>query len=92
MPYIRKEQRPSIDAAVESLKCAIQDNVKEGISSDASINYALCRLYRELNPQTYPEMAKILSGMDMAKMEIYRRCVSRYEDAKLVQNGDVFFL
>jgi len=66
----------------------------EGIYSDAgSLNYSIHQLihkYLEQNKESYQTYNDIIGVLDCAKMELYRRLVSDYEDKKILQNGDVF--
>jgi hypothetical protein len=61
--------------------------------SDAGcFNFAVHKLiaqYISQNKESYQTYNDIIGALDCAKMEIYRRLVSDYEDRKIVQNGDV---
>ena len=41
------------------------------------------------NKVSYQTYNDIVGVLDCAKMEIYRRLVAKYEDAKVEENGDV---
>lgn len=78
MPYIPKSQKQKAD---------------DGIIKDCGyLNYSIHQLidrYMEINKESYQTYNDIIGALDCAKMEIYRRLVSKYEDRKILQNGDV---
>lgn len=83
MPYIKKEQRPVLDASLEFL---IQDICNEG-----ELNYSITRLCKGFLPKfpTYSDLNAVIGVLECAKLELYRRTVVPYEDLKMVENGDV---
>ena len=79
MPYIPKSEKDKVD----------KDNL---ITNAGQFNYALHQvidIYFEQNDFNYQSCNDIIGAMECAKMELYRRIVSKYEDAKILQNGDV---
>lgn len=56
------------------------------------LNYAvtrLCDLYVQGN-LNYGSINDVIGALEGAKQEFYRRVAAPYEDAKIVQNGDVY--
>ena len=84
-PYIKKEDRPDIEDIVDvyayKLKC------------DGHLNFFICKLFLKLmrinGGMTYNKAKEFIGELEMAKMEIYRRWVSPYENEKRDSNGDV---
>lgn len=46
--------------------------------------------YFEANGGRYQQVNDIVGALEGAKLEFYRRVVSKYEDQKIIQNGDVY--
>jgi hypothetical protein len=85
MPYISEESKDKVDKGLVALglsefECA------------GDLNYAIHQLiakYIDQNNRSYQTYNDIVGVLDCAKMELYRRLVSDYEDKKMSQNGDV---
>lgn len=85
MPYISEESKDKVDKGLVALglsefECA------------GDLNYAIHQLiakYIAQNNRSYQTYNDIVGVLDCAKMELYRRLVSDYEDKKMSQNGDV---
>lgn len=86
MPYIDPEQKLALDQG--------------SIPTDpGQLNYVLtreCIRYLEqragmrgLRPSYY-DRAEVLSALEGAKLEFYRRALAPYEDQKAEENGDVY--
>ncbi len=82
MPYIEKQQRSLIDYN------SILPNTA------GQLNYKIHTILEEyvkangVNYQTYNDM---IGALEAAKLELYRRSVSNYEDLKIKENGDIKF-
>ena len=78
MPYIPRSQKEDSD---------------KGIYKDAgSLNYSIHQLISEYisqNKESYQTYNDIIGVLECAKMELYRRSISSYEDRKILLNGDV---
>lgn len=82
MPYIKKQCRPEIDRI---LSCF--DSLNEG-----EINYVITKICREYiieHGESYVNYNALVGILECAKLELYRRKVSNYEDLKIIENGDV---
>lgn len=77
MPYIDKNDRP---------------DAWEGILKDSgALNYTIHQTineYFEQNGRNYQTMNDVVGVLECAKMELYRRIISDYEDIKIRENGD----
>jgi hypothetical protein len=82
MPYIKKENRE-----------VFENVVLPGTATAGELNYLItkiCQQYivdHELNYQTLND---ITGALENCKQEFYRRLVSKYEDTKIEENGDVY--
>lgn len=78
MPYIKKERRSE----------ALQSPLNAG-----ELNYAITCLideYVKREGLKYRVINDALGALEGAKLEFYRRVVAPYENAKIVENGDVY--
>ena len=77
MPYIDKNDRP---------------DAWEGIlKNSGALNYAIHQTineYFEQNGRNYQTMNDVVGVLECAKMELYRRIISDYEDIKIREHGD----
>ena len=81
MPYIKEQQRKELD-----LGC-VPANAGE-------LNYAIHLLiseYMKTKDVSYQVYNDIIGALEAAKLELYRRRVSIYEDYKIQENGDIEF-
>ena len=76
MPYITEKERS-----------------KSSLSSAGELNFNIHKLIEiYLNDKSrvgYEQYNAVVGVLECAKQEFYRRAVSTYEDAKLVENGDI---
>lgn len=80
MPYIPPENRPPIDCGaiprdVGELTYLLTQNVLAVIDSQG---------------ESFANYAAAIAALECTKLELYRRRVARYEDAKCALNGDVY--
>lgn len=82
MPYIKQEQRPLIDKALDDVK----------IHDAGELNYAmtrLCHKFIEMRGLKYETLALVTGVVQNVNQELYRRVASPYEDVKSSENGDI---
>jgi len=80
MPYIKIES-----------KIALSEG--KGAVSPGELNYRftdLCKRYLFDKGESYQTYNDIVGALECAKLEIYRRKISFYEDTKITENGDVY--
>ena len=85
MPYIAKSQKEKVEKGLAPIQFAEMPDA-------GCLNFAVHQLISQYilqNKEGYQTYNDIVGVLDCAKMEIYRRLVSDYEDRKIVQNGDV---
>lgn len=87
MPYIKKEDRPSIDALVDPVVAHIAALPQE--AQDGALNYLVTRIIKKVYPMKYFHLNRALGVLSAITFELYRRVVSPYEDEKIKENGDV---
>ncbi len=79
MPYISKERRMF---------------ARHRPMTEGELNYAITKLcldyLKHHGGNSYANLASVISAMECAKLEFYRRKVAPYEDQKIRQNGDVY--
>ena len=85
MPYIPKSEKDRIDKGLVALHLS-------DINNAGALNYAVHQViakYISQNKEDYQTYNDIIGVLDCAKMELYRRVISDYEDKKILQNKDV---
>jgi len=63
------------------------------IENPGDLNFVLtkvCLEYLENKTESYQSYNDIVGALECCKLEMYRRAVSPYEDAKIAANGDVY--
>lgn len=85
MPYIAdKKVRKRIDQLLENNMDILQPN--------GNMNYMIAKmfkLYTRNGLMSYNRAKEFLGELECAKLEIVRRWLSKYEDKKIKENGDV---
>ena len=103
MPYIKEENRSQlnncIEHIIECLKGNIASNSKsydkkltneEFLTICGDINYTFSRVLGSLmGDVSYSKIAIITGVLENIKQEFYRRAASKYEDKKILENGDI---
>jgi hypothetical protein len=83
MPYIKKNDRVKIDSALKFF-----EPLNEG-----ELNYTitmLCKKYIEDHGgESYKNYNALIGVLECAKLELYRRKISNYENFKIMENGDL---
>jgi hypothetical protein len=94
MPYINQESRNMLASDIAGL-CVTIDAVmsKDGSTARAgTLNYVVSTLLDLYYPDgsKYDDYNSAVGVLECIKLELYRRIVGKYEDLKIVQNGDVY--
>ncbi|MCL5962693.1 MAG: hypothetical protein M1358_25850 [Chloroflexi bacterium] len=87
MPYIKREDRPAIDALINPLIDHVKALPLE--EQDGALNYAITRTLKSVYPQRYYHYNRALGLLTAISHELYRVVVGPYEDEKIRQNGPV---
>lgn len=91
MPYIEQSRREEIESFVpqrDIYNCLI---TMDAVAGD--LNYLITSMvdsYILANGLSYRTINDIVGALECAKMELYRRVASGYEDSKIKQNGEVY--
>lgn len=85
MPYVDQEARKQLNVGAVPRKAGELNFV---------ITKACLRYLRNIEGPGrklgYQDFNDVIGALECAKMEIYRRMISPYEDVKKTENGDVF--
>lgn len=89
MTYIKEENRIEIDARIERL---VKDMESMTLVQNAGdLNFLITRIihaYFKSSPN-YQGINDVIGALEGAKLEFNRRVVSKYEDLKIKENGDL---
>lgn len=80
MPYIKKEDREAFWGGAEP-------------ETPGELNYAITLMlndYISYNGASYSSYNEVIGVLECVKLELYRRVISKYEDKKMKENGDVY--
>lgn len=81
MPYISKELRAHLETGAVP-------------NSPGELNYVftMCiNLYLDKHGLSYTKLNEVMGVLACVQQEVYRRLAVPYEDAKIVENGEVFW-
>ena len=91
MPYISQEKRMLLEHPLASLAAGVI--VEEQKNQAGVLNYCISALLNEVlktNGISYRNINEMIGILECAKLELYRRVASPYEDDKIQSNGDVY--
>lgn len=86
MPYIKPDDRKTLDSIVDAIK-------SWPALSSGELNYLLTvtiETYLYNHGMSYRTINDIMGAMEGSKLEFYRRIVIPYENLKIAENGDVY--
>jgi hypothetical protein len=69
------------------------DNKERGIERAGDLNYTITHLlieYWQSCGSRYQQINDIIGALECAKLEFYRKLASKYEDQRVLQNGEVY--
>ena len=84
MPYIKQTRRETINIELSTL---LKLDLNEG-----DLNYTISMLihnYINKNGLNYANCNNMIGVLECAKLELYRKLISPYEDVKIKENGDL---
>lgn len=86
MPYISVNDRMWYEPQLKKL-CNFLIRGQPG-----HLNYLITSLVRSYlgDHPRYADYNEVLGALEAAKLELYRRMVAPYENAKIAENGDVY--
>jgi hypothetical protein len=80
MPYIKQNEREELGAFGNP-------------ETPGQLNFLLtaaCIIYLNGKKECYQTYNDIIGALECCKQEMYRRKISKYEDKKIKENGDVY--
>lgn len=96
MPYISEEERLELDTQIWVLTQAILNTETGLVNKDdfshfvGRINYCFTRIITTIMGDVrYNKIAMATGVLENVKQELYRRMASKYEDQKIIENGDI---
>ncbi len=95
MPYVNQPTRDVLDRHLELLALRVRELPRH--AQAGALNYVTTRLLLSTllldngfnGPPTYADYNTAIGVLECCKLELYRRKVAFYEDAKMAANGDV---
>lgn len=82
MPYIKQENRHDCDVIVHEMKA-------RSIKVNGDLNYILYAFCKRHVSPSYNNYKNFCGELRQCATEIERRILAPYEDAKIMENGDV---
>ncbi len=95
MPYLTDHDKNHWTIALETIKNVFKTlfyHVNGNKLVAGTLNYLftkIAHIYIEVKGEKYQNYNDIIGALEGAKLELYRRRVSKYEDKKIKKNGDV---
>ncbi len=97
MPYVIPEKRPILDIIVQTMArvYAAPEGADEhypegsGLKVDGDLNYVLFAFCKRHVKPGYGNYKNFCGELRQCATEIERRLLARYEDVKILENGDV---
>lgn len=97
MPYINAAARRNLDKQINSLIDAIINEADSAMQSAGLVNYAITRVVVNVmnnvapggGKPNYATFALFEGVLSHVSKEIYRRLTSKYEDAKVIEHGNL---
>jgi hypothetical protein len=82
MPYIKQEDRPVMDMVVKAM-------VDADVRATGDLNYILYAFCKRHIEPSYNNYKNFCGELRQCATEIERRLLAKYEDEKILANGDV---
>ena len=93
MPYIREDKRKQIESELDQLVIKFLETQDDG-GTAGRLNYVISSMIGAILKNdrllSYARINELIGVLDCAKMELYRRVATPYEDDKSRLNGDVY--
>lgn len=97
MPYVSEEDRPELNDAIVNMVIAITQSKTGAVNPHdfslflGNINHCFSRvLMQVMRSPSYPKIAMATGVLENIKQEFYERVARKYEDQKIVENGDIY--
>jgi hypothetical protein len=83
MPYLKKFEKAHLDQLLLDVIPLTPGQLNFCITR-------LCQIYIRHSVKSYETLNAVMGALSCAQNEFYRRVVVPYEQAKIVENGDVY--
>lgn len=96
MPYIKPENRLPIDFYFYDDSDELNIAPIQGMHPDVTVgelNYIISNVIKEYikaKGKRYQAINDVVGALECAKLELYRRIASPYEDEAIQRNGDIY--
>jgi len=87
MPYIKLEQRAKWDKVSKIVRKLLESSRIE--EKDGQLNYLFTKILKDVYVPKYFNYNRAIGLLECVKQEFYRRDVSKYEEEKIKENGDI---
>tara|TARA_R110002096_G_scaffold70622_3_gene169274 strand:+ start:281 stop:559 length:279 start_codon:yes stop_codon:yes gene_type:complete len=91
MPYIKPDDRLKYGHHLMSIKAGLSNHEEIPVGE---LNYIISTMIAELLENfglNYSNGNKLIGVLECAKLELYRRMLTPYENQKIIDNGDVYY-
>jgi hypothetical protein len=88
MPYINQCDREKYELFIQNILALLKSTDTKKFSGE--LNYLITRILIGCEASRYGEMNSLIGVLECVKQEYYRRKMSKYEDLKVEENGDVY--
>jgi len=82
MPYVEQKIRPDLDEIIRLM-------YEKDIKVNGDLNYILFAFCKRHVPPGYSNYKNFIGELNETGAEIRRRLLAKYEDKKIIENGDV---
>ena len=91
MPYVIQEKRPILNIIVQAMSKVYgkAGEVPVGLKVDGDLNYILFAFCKRYVKPGYGNYKNFCGELRQCATEIERKLLAKYEDEKIVENGDV---
>lgn len=87
MPYIKEKDRGQYNGYIRNITNIINRLPKPNKSGH--LNYIITKILLGTEPKRYNDYNTLIGVLECAKLELYRRQIAKYEEEKIVENGDI---
>lgn len=85
MPYILRKLRGLYNGYIRNITNIL--NRKKSKAGQAC--YIISKIVLDTNPKCFEDYCMMIGVLECSKLEFYRRHTAKYEDEKIVENGDL---
>ena len=86
MPYILKKLRGLYNGYIRNIT-----NILNSQKSKAGNTcYVIYKTVLDTKPKCFDDYCMMIGVLECAKLEFYRKHIAKYEEEKIIENGDVY--